>query len=203
MENQDEKQSFEFVEDVAKSILNVHLVNLEGLMQFKMNIRKKKEYSNNAYETIKKIVFNNKDLLDNYNKFCISSNENIGNLFNHLFFYREKHINEDQEIYEKKKKKKTDSNDNLEITVSEEFPNIPESIILNETEKDKIHYFTPKLFQDRIQNQTNEISAKFSISKNLSYLNSNLVKTIMLKNINLIFHFINGCSHSIISSKTT
>lgn len=28
MEDQDEKQSFEFVEEVAKSILNVHLVNL-------------------------------------------------------------------------------------------------------------------------------------------------------------------------------
>lgn len=59
-------------------------------MQFKMNIRKKMNIQ---------ILF--MKLLDNNNKFWISSNENIGNLFNHLFFYREKHINEDQEIYMK------------------------------------------------------------------------------------------------------
>lgn len=61
------------------------------------------EYSNNAYEIINKKIFNSKELSDNYNKICTSSNVNRENLFNHLFFYREKHIKRDQEVSKEEK----------------------------------------------------------------------------------------------------
>ena len=55
MEDQDENQSFEFVEEVAKSILNVLLQNPDNdemLDTIQNEYQETNEYTNTAYETI-------------------------------------------------------------------------------------------------------------------------------------------------------